>query len=542
MLLPNEPSPHAFPAMTTIYSLVVWSNGCPSAADTVQVRVHTTPSVDAGWDRDICLGESIMLDAIAGGDSTAQFTYQWSTAIGLNNPNLEDPIATPPRSTTYFVVATSNWGCSSTADSVTITLRPTPVANAGSDTTVCFGKGLNLNGSYGYGETDSVANPSQIHFAWTPAALLSDSSDAQPYLVPQTSGMYYLNVSHQDCQTIDSVLVLVIPALNAGIAVDTTVICRGDSLQLVALGGLGNPAYQWSPTPVFEDPAAGQTWLYPNDSTEIELILSEAGCSDTAYLDISVIPSPVAAFLHSSEAGCVPLELNVQQTSSDAQGFIWEFGDGTAVSNLPTTTHIYDVPGTYSLQFTALHQGACSSQASNLTVTVFPAPSAEVQVVPDFPALLYLPEAVLSLEERNPDVISSTWDFGDGIQLEGQSVTHEYLAAGFYNIVVHSINAQGCLAHDTLGPYEVRTPDLFIPNVFSPNGDGVNDVFLVNYSGDQPFTLTIMDRWGSRVFHGTQKTLGWDGRMKGDPAPDGVYFYSLRIGNKDFAGELSLVR
>lgn len=541
MVLANVPSPQAFPAMTTTYTLVVWSNGCPSAADTVQVRVHTTPSVDAGWDRDICLGESVILDAMAGGDSTAQYTYQWSTAIGLNDPNIEDPIATPPRSTTYFVVATSNWGCSSSADSVTISLRPTPVANAGADTTVCFGRRLNLNGSYFYGETDSVADPSEIQFDWTPGVLLSDSGIATPLLAPVVSGMYYLTVTHQDCQTIDSVLVLVIPELNAGIAADTAVICRGDSLQFTGLGGLGNPTYQWSPANGLDDPNVAAPWAFLSDSTEIQLILSEAGCSDTAYLDISVIPSPVAAFLHSSETGCAPLELNVQQTSSDAQGFIWDFGDGAAVSNLPTTTHIYDVPGTYSLQFTALHQGACSSQASNLTVTVFPAPSAEVQAVPDFPALLYLPEAILSLQEFNSDVVSSTWDFGDGIQLQGQSVTHEYLAAGFYNVVVHSTNAQGCMAHDTLGPFEVRSPDLFIPNVFSPNGDGVNDAFLVNYSGDQPFTLTILDRWGSSVYQNLQKNDGWDGTVNGQAAPAGVYYYSLRIGGKSYSGELTLM-
>lgn len=540
--LANVPSPHAFPSMTTIYSLSVWSNGCPGAADTVRVNVHTTPSVDAGWNQDICLGESILLDANAAGDSTAQYTYQWSTAVGLNNPNLEDPIATPPRSTTYFVVATSNWGCSSAADSVTITLRPTPLANAGRDTVLCFGHGLNLNGSYFYGETDSVADPSQIQYAWTPTVLLSDSSISQPYLLPQNSGMYYLNVTHQDCQTVDSVLVLVIPALNAGIAADTTVICRGDSLQLHASGGLGNPSYQWGPVSGFDDATNAQPWAYFTDSTQVQLILSEAGCSDTVFLELAVIPSPVASFLHSEESGCAPLEVSVLENSSDAQSFLWNFGDGSPVSNLPATTHIYSFPGTYSLEFTALHQGACASEATTLMVTVFPSSSAEAVSTPDFPAILWLPEAFVTLESIASQTLHCNWDFGDGIQANGHAVSHRYQEPGIYWIVVHAENAHGCWEHDSLGPYVVRIPELFVPNVFSPNADGIGDVFQVNYAGDQPFVVSVLDRWGSEVFRSNEKNADWDGMVRGQAAPEGVYYYQLKIGNKDFVGELTLVR
>ncbi|HEX2898339.1 MAG TPA: PKD domain-containing protein, partial [Bacteroidia bacterium] len=538
----NIASPNASPALTTTYSLVVWSNGCPSLADTVRVEVHTIPSVDAGWDREVCLGESTLLDASASGDSTAQYSFQWSTSIGLDDPNLEDPIATPPRSTTYFVIATSNWGCSSTADSVTVTLRPTPIADAGLDTTICFGHGLHLDGSYYYGPTDSVPNPSQIQYAWTPAALLGDSTLAQPYLLPQVSGMYYLGVTHQTCHTVDSVLVLVIPELGAGIVADTTVICNGDSLTLQALGGFGNANYQWSPPLAFDDPNAQQPMAYLQDTTTVGLILSESGCSDTVTLEVAVIPSPEAAFLHSPASGCAPLSLSVLENSSQAQAYLWNFGDGSPVSNLPATTHTYDQPGIYSLHFTALHEGACFSEAPSLTVTVLEPPLPVVQAQPDYPAVLYLPEAAIALQELNPDVASSSWDFGDGVRGSGRSVDHVYSEPGYYFVIVHAGNAAGCMVRDTLGPYEVRLPDLFVPNVFSPNGDGVNDVFLVNYNGDQPFGLTILDRWGARAYQGNRKTMGWDGLVNGQLAPDGVYYYHLRIGEKEYSGELSLLR
>ncbi|HEX2899056.1 MAG TPA: gliding motility-associated C-terminal domain-containing protein, partial [Bacteroidia bacterium] len=89
----------------------------------------------------------------------------------------------------------------------------------------------------------------------------------------------------------------------------------------------------------------------------------------------------------------------------------------------------------------------------------------------------------------------------------------------------------------------VVVPDLFIPNVFSPNGDGVNDMFNVQYTGDQPFTCQVFDRWGVRLWETQNKTHGWDGKnAKGEDVTDGVYFYLAKVGNREFVGEVTLVR
>jgi gliding motility-associated-like protein len=89
----------------------------------------------------------------------------------------------------------------------------------------------------------------------------------------------------------------------------------------------------------------------------------------------------------------------------------------------------------------------------------------------------------------------------------------------------------------------VMTPDLFIPNVFSPNADGVNDRFLVEYSGDQPFTLEIRDRWGVKLHETRNKLAGWDGvDLKGRAVPPSVYYYRVQVGQREYAGELTLVR
>ena len=74
-------------------------------------------------------------------------------------------------------------------------------------------------------------------------------------------------------------------------------------------------------------------------------------------------------------------------------------------------------------------------------------------------------------------------------------------------------------------------------------GDGVNDEYIVNYTGSQPFKLQIFDRWGVKVYEGANRTKGWKGNdMKENAVSEGVYFYRLRIGERDFSGQVTLVR
>jgi hypothetical protein len=132
-------NPIASPPFTHTYTLVVWSNGCPSYGDSMTLWVHTLPTPSAGNIREICLGDTAYLDAFAAGDSSASYTYLWSPTTGLNDPTLENPAASPDSSTWYYLVATSSWGCDSPLDSVWVKLKPTPLAEAGPTKQICEG-------------------------------------------------------------------------------------------------------------------------------------------------------------------------------------------------------------------------------------------------------------------------------------------------------------------------------------------------------------------------------------------------------------------
>jgi gliding motility-associated-like protein len=122
---------------------------------------------------------------------------------------------------------------------------------------------------------------------------------------------------------------------------------------------------------------------------------------------------------------------------------------------------------------------------------------------------------------------SWSWDFGDGNSSTTQNPTHEYGASGTYTVVLTVTNAAGCV--DTVMQVVTVTEGILIPNVFTPNGDGVNDEFFIPNSGLKEYSLEIYDRWGVLIFNSTAPDVRWDGRTNsGQPCTDGTYYYILK--------------
>jgi gliding motility-associated-like protein len=538
----TDPNPMASPPITTTYTLVVYSNNCPSYGDSVTVNVHTQPTVDAGWDREICLGESVQLDAFASGDSTASYNFVWSPNTGFVGSNtVEDPTVSPDTTTMYFVQAISSYGCGNSLDSMLVTVKSTPIADAGPSLNICEGDSITLQSSFGY--TSTLPAPvNQVYFSWTPGATMNDTTLLQPTVWPTTSTMYYFDVRHFDCRTHDSVLVTVGAAVNAVVDADTTVICANDSVQLFSTGSLGN-VFNWSPGSTLNDPNAANPMAGPKGTTTYWLVMGEAACLDSASITVQVLPQPTAAYLNSPIGGCAPHTVSFSQNASDGTAYVWNFGDGSPVSKLPEVTHVYDLPGSYPVSLTVVAPGGCTATATTATIQVGNPGVAEFTTDPSFPVQMSLPNTFVTFTDRSEHATSWTWDFGDGFISTETNPTHTFSAPGTYFVNLMIQTAEGCLAEVTHGPFVVLTPDLFIPNVFSPNGDGVNDYFMVNYTGDQAFNLQVLDRWGVQLYSSNNKTKGWDGNnADGVAVTDGVYYYVLKAGDREFNGSITLVR
>ncbi|MEM7036980.1 MAG: T9SS type A sorting domain-containing protein [Bacteroidota bacterium] len=270
---PNIANPIANLTSPLCYTLTVFENGQPGITDDVCLKPHSIPTVDAGPDREICLGDSIMLDGEASGDSTASYyTFAWMPSATLDDDTLEDPTAFPFQTTTYYTTATSDWGCQSALDSVTVFLKPSPQADAGPSVTLCDGDSAILFGSHFWGTT-TTGDPNLLQFSWQPGASLSDSTVSNPVASPTTTTWYYLTVAFQTCSHTDSVLVTVQPPLNPMITQNGNV--------LTGSGGFGGASYQWLANGFPINGANGPTYTI-SDTACYQLLLIEGGCSETS--------------------------------------------------------------------------------------------------------------------------------------------------------------------------------------------------------------------------------------------------------------------
>ena len=309
-------NPYARPAVTTTYHLTVTDANNNTGTDSVTVFVHPLPTVNAGPIYEICLGDSVMLDGEASGDSSSNgYSYSWSPSLTLVNPGVEDPIAFPDTTTTYFLTAFSSWGCPSYPDSTTVFLNPTPIAEAGVNDVICTGDSLRLNGSYYY-TTTPQAPPAQVFYSWSPAADLSDSAAADPWASPPTSTWYYLEVTYATCTTVDSTLLTIIPAAATGIQYQGGV--------FTALGATGGGNYQWYRDSVLI-PSANLPSFTPTQIGCYYFVASEGAClfeSDTICL--TTVDRGEASLLAEAKLFPNPVERDLFLDLGNVKGARWE--------------------------------------------------------------------------------------------------------------------------------------------------------------------------------------------------------------------------
>ena len=269
----NTGMPLVSPDMTTWYKVDLNDNGCTNQ-DSVRVRVVNSVNLTTRSDTVICSGDQLQLTATTDG-----LQYSWSPSATLNNPNILNPLATPAGTTTYTITSRIG-GCVAT-DDVNITVVPYPFADAGVDTMICNSTTAQLNGQQG-----------GTSFNWSPASSLSNSTILNPVANPVTTTQYILtvtdNVSGCPKPQRDSVVVTVLPPLNAFAGRDTSIIA-GQPLQLKATGGI---TYAWSPPTGLNNPGIqGPVAVLDGNSPTIVytvVVSDQAGCIDSASITVNV--------------------------------------------------------------------------------------------------------------------------------------------------------------------------------------------------------------------------------------------------------------
>lgn len=235
ILFANTAKPLVFPKDTTKYYVTVNDNGCINT-DSVIVNVLPFIKVDLGNDSVICKTDVLQLKA-----KSDALSYQWRASSGEVVSNVKNPFVQPLVNTKYYV--TANLGKCQDRDSVTIKVAPYPVAQAGPDTLICYGKRIQLRSHV----VGSLIN-------WTPTVSLLNPTTASPIAGPTQTTLYVLRVTDtMGCfkPATDTVLVTVAPRVKANAGNDTAAL-PGQQLQLTASGGI---RYNWSPETGLSNPS-----------------------------------------------------------------------------------------------------------------------------------------------------------------------------------------------------------------------------------------------------------------------------------------------
>ena len=275
---------------------------------------------------------------------------------------------------------------------------------------------------------------------------------------------------------------------------------------------------------------------------------------DTTYCnspDTLTIQIRVAALVNAQFTtppfGCAPYNAVFNNTSLAGQTFQWDFGDG-GTSTAISPTHLYTVPGTYTVTLIADDPNTCNlTDTARMTITVYSNPVANFSFAPD-PPVENTPTIFTNLS--SPDAVLFRWDFGDGDTLLTTSrspVSHQYNVTGTFDACLVAYNTVGC--PDTICQ-QVRTlifPAVDVPNAFTPQSGDINSIVMVRGFGIAKMRFIIWNRWGQKVFETNDRLQGWDGKYKGVLQPMDVYAYTLDVeffdGTKTTKkGDITLIR
>jgi gliding motility-associated-like protein len=272
IILANTANPLVFPKTTTWYTVLLDDNGCVNT-DSIRVRVTDRVILTVRPDTTYCAGDGVQLYATTNG-----LQFSWTPNVSLSDPNIINPIANPPATTTYQLTAKVG-KCSST-DDVTVFPVPYPLVDAGPDVSICYNSSVQLNATV-------VASS----YFWRPQGSLSSPDILNPIAHPASTTKYILTATDVlGCPkpSFDTVVVTVLPKVKASAGRDTMIVF-GQPLQLNASGGEN---YLWTPSDYLNNTGISNPVARissPFDSIRYKVFVTDQlGCLDSATILVKI--------------------------------------------------------------------------------------------------------------------------------------------------------------------------------------------------------------------------------------------------------------
>ena len=519
------------PTVSSSYT-VTGSNGVCTASAVSTVSVTTVSTSVTASAANYCIGGSPVTLTASGATS-----YAWSPATGLSSTTGAVVSASPAVTTTYSVTGTTG-GCSSTR-TITVTVPPTStVTVVNSGTVICAGNSTTLTAS------------GAVTYTWLP----TNENTATINANPGTTTTYTVGgQTASGCLAVPAVITIsVSPVITPVITSSSATVCLTETVSLSVTPTGGTLTYTWSPVADVQGPNNTSAVIAKPTAagiTTYTVAVSNGVCVGTATVDIDAVlcTPPAATIAVSSNSictrGCVTFSANT--TGSQPMNYQWVFPGGTPpTSNLQNPQVCYGSKGSYSVGLVVINAyGSATVAAANY-----------IQVA-DTPAVFNAGRDTT----LNVGQTANLYANGTGTNYYWYPNTNNSIACPTCSNTVAQptvttkyyieiSNSPVCKRRDSvLVKVDFVCGDFFVPNAFSPNGDGLNDMVNVHGFCIGTYNFQIFNRWGEKVFETTSKSESWDGTFRGRNMDTGVFVYKaegVTIDGKAFSikGNITLIR
>jgi len=308
-------------------------------------------------------------------------------------------------------------------------------------------------------------------------------------------------------------------------------LCQGTSRPITITSNA--TTFNWSPatglsSATVEDPVAS-----PTTTTSYTVTVGLGVCTASGSLNIVVIPAPVAAAA-SPDSTCYGKDIYLQ--GSGGASYMWT---PTTYLNNPTISDplVIDPKSSITYSLTVTDNNGCKS-LKPATVFLYVRLPYQVFAGDDTSVMVGQTVALNAVDVQGVGLNKFVWTPAAGLSNAGiADPTATFGEIGTYTFVVDATAPNGCGGSDSVVIKVYALADIFVPNAFTPNGDGHNDVLRAIPVSIRVFKyLTVYNRWGQQVFTTTNPGIGWDGSFNGQQMPPGTYVWM--VGGIDYSGRI----
>ena len=491
------------------------ANGCSSATTVSVSTTGNVPSTTASANNTVsCFGGTNGSATATPSGGTGAYTYHWNSSPVQNTQTASNLAAG-----NYSVTVTDANGCTASS-TVAITQPLAAVTAVSAQTNVLCNGGTSATATV----TPSGGTPGYT-YTWNTTPVQSAQT-----ATGLSAGTYTVLVKDSKGCTKTATVTITQPALLAATTTPTNVLCNGGSngsATATPSGGTPGFTYTWNTSPV----QSTQTANNLSAGNYTVTVKDANGCTKKTPVTITQ-PAPITYTVSGNDSVC---KGNTTLLTANAIGgtpaytYVWNPATQTSSSVVvnPTSSSNYSVAITDA--------NGCVSLSQVFHITVLPAPNAlfDTASTGTFGSTF----AFSDLSTPSVTITAWNWNFGDNSSSSTQqNPVHTFPGSGVYTITEVVFNQFGC--PDTFKITVNISEGIIIPNVFTPDGDGVNDVWYIPNSGMKEFHVAIFDRWGAKVFETTADEIRWDGHStSGHLLSDGTYYYVLKAILKSGGGE-----